>query len=112
MTQSADAAKRTPERSAEESWEGPIVLPRNDPRPSPHSRVFFARLAGETHVYPFDPTADRFVVTADTGITALEALRKSRFEPDHWTLRPSATHGKSKTVRRGGGVFDVDVERA
>jgi len=104
MSDDADASARVPERIVEDVWEGPILLPRNDPRPSPCSRVFFARLAGLTHVYPFDPAGDRFVLTKESEITALKALRQSQFEPDHWTLRPSATHGKSNTVRKTEGV--------
>lgn len=73
-------------------WEGPVYLP--------NGRVFFARLAGDTQTYPFSP-GDRLLVNPVLNIPVLQWLVDSGVVGQEWIVRPNATHGKSRTRRRG-----------
>ncbi len=89
---------RVPVRAAEEGWEGPLFLPG----PAP-GRYFFARVAGFTRAYPFDPSADEVALNPPPGDEALRWLADSRFSGREWIVRESATHARSGTFRRGRG---------
>lgn len=92
-------AARQPLRDGDDGWEGPIHLPRR--RPTDRPRLFFGKLTGRTLVHPFDP-ADTFELPGASRLAALKGLVESRFEPLEWHIRPTAAHGKSKTIVRPG----------
>lgn len=79
-----------------QDWEGRIYLPRLGERVG---ELFYARLAGPTEVYAFDP-ADvvAFHPRAEDG--ALSALAESNFAGQEWRIRTAATHARSRTYRR------------
>jgi len=78
----------------DDGWEGPIFLPRNG---GSGTKVFFARLRGETRFSPFDPEADAVTIQPSPTHTIFDELLRSGFTPREWIVRPNATHGKSKT---------------
>lgn len=89
---------RTPIRSREEGWEGPIHLWKRasgDPR-----RLFFARLWGQTRVYAFDSKTDVFDVSGGTDEQPFRWLHEGGFQPREWHVREAAVHSKSKTLLR------------
>jgi len=95
------SSNRTPIRSREEGWEGPIHLGKRaagDPR-----RMFFARLWGHTRVYPFDSKTDVFNVSGGTDEQPFRWLHEGGFQPREWHIREAAVHSKSKTILRDGG---------
>lgn len=94
-------SNRTPIRSQEEGWEGPIHLWKRaggDPR-----RLFYARLWGHTRVYAFDSETDVFDLSGGADERPFRWLREGGFQPREWHIRESAVHSKSKTVLRDGG---------
>lgn len=89
---------REPVRSGPDEWAGPVFLPRR--RPNTPYRVFFARLSGDTRVYPFLSGQDVFSLPPEGGPPVFQLLRESGFTGTEWVIRDDATHTKSKTVRR------------
>lgn len=91
---------REPTRTGDENWEGPVFLP--DRRAAAHgSRLFYAKLAGPTRTYRFEPERDVVTFDASRGAAVLRHLAESHFTGREWMVRDAATHGKSKTVARG-----------
>lgn len=91
----AAMSQRPSGSASEDGWEGPIFLPRKG---GAAGKLFFARLRGETTVAPFDPSSDTVTIEPSPTHPIFDWLVRSAFTPREWTLRPSATHGKSKTV--------------
>lgn len=90
-------ASRTLVRCGEEGWEGPILLPSAASFSKP--KVFFAKLGGHTHVYPF--AADDVVMIKSTAAApVLRWLVESEFVGTEWSIRENATHARSKSVKR------------
>lgn len=94
-----NSTDRMPTRNAEECWEGPVFLPGKEVNKQEQGKFFFARLAGQIQAYPFN-TEDRALINPSGDIPVLQWLRDSQFEPKEWTIRETATHAKSKTMRR------------
>ncbi|MFN8597000.1 MAG: hypothetical protein U0559_12560 [Anaerolineae bacterium] len=92
--QSAIAA---PISNADEMWAGPIYLPRYLVGASDPGRVFYAKLSGQTQVYPF--AASDSLLLKPT-VPVFNWLIESKFTARDWRLRTNATHAKSKTYRR------------
>ena len=96
--------ERPPLRVGNESWEGPVFLPRRST--TDHGRVFFGSLRGHTVVYPFS-NDDGFALEPSAGGGVLKPLADSGFHPQEWAVRADAIHGKSKTYSRTA-VFTDD----
>jgi hypothetical protein len=83
----------------EETWEGPVFLPRDGRGNAAKGRFFFAKLKGQTTAYPFARTdALSIMPSQEAGI--FRALLDSGFIGEEWLVREDATHGKSKTHAR------------
>lgn len=93
-------ARRELTQSEMANWFGTIYLPSLRPGGACGEKLFYAHLAGETNVYPFDPARDRYQLTPLASHVALHDFRESGFEPRAWNVRPNAQHAKSKTVHR------------
>lgn len=93
----ASGQARTPARYGVEGWEGLIHLPSSD---AGSGKAFFARIRGETWAYPFAPGVDCWSIPPPAGCRLLRALVESDFVPLEWTIRPDASHAKSKTYQR------------
>ena len=91
-------APRIPLRREMEIWEGPIHLPSRQPGSPGPRRLFFGKIGGPTEAFPFDAASDRLTLVPSVPI--LKVLLDSNYRPREWLLRPSATHGKSKTMLR------------
>ncbi|HAB17798.1 MAG TPA: hypothetical protein DCE44_15260 [Verrucomicrobiales bacterium] len=102
MSSESPTTKRELLRTGEESWEGPVFLPRNGYRRAGgrDARLFFGRIRGHTRVFPFVQRDDTVMVMPSGDCDILEALLDSEFVGEEWLVRPDATHGKSKSYRR------------
>ncbi len=98
MSPDIPACARKPCRSGSDGWQGPIFLPRK--KPSASAKVYFAKIAGHTQSYPFCPPQDRVTLQPAPGASILEWLQESHFAGREWIIRESATHARSKTIRR------------
>lgn len=87
----AMAGARPASWSGDDTWEGAIFLPG-----APGQR-FYARLSGDTQVYPFVPGDDRLTIDPAARAAIFGQLRESRFAASEWRLRASAAHLKSQT---------------
>jgi len=97
MSESSMASARHLSRTGEEGWEGPIYLPSGGP--AGKRRVFFGRIGGHTHAYPF--TSDDVLTLAPSKHNPIVAwLAESGFAPKEWTIRKNATHARSRSVDR------------
>ena len=94
----ADLAARKPLRSGKEGWEGPIHLPNARPENPNEARLFLGKIGGPTEAYAFDEACDHLTLKPAKPI--LQMLLDSHFRGREWLIRPNATHGKSKTIRR------------
>jgi hypothetical protein len=86
---------------AEPPWRGEKCMEVVIFLPGTPGKQFFARLAGDTEVYPFSPP-DAVRVKPALGHEALRCLLDSSFAGSEWHLRRDATHSRSKTYKRGG----------
>ena len=98
---SADHAlqEREPEWIGEDGWNGPVLLPGGSRRDEKDGRLFFAKISGETRVYPFLPS-DGLVLKPAQGCDVGQQLIDSGFTGKHWVVREDASHAKSKTYSR------------
>ncbi|MBL8814520.1 MAG: hypothetical protein JNL58_00720 [Planctomyces sp.] len=78
-------------------WLAQILLPFNPQSASLRRRMFFARICGNTQIYPFLHGIDRIKIPEHSGCGAIDSLLKSNFAPVEWLIRPKASHAKSKT---------------
>lgn len=84
-----------PSWSGDDSWAGPIYLPGGrGPAPGP---LFYARLAGHTQLFPFDPARDTLTIHPAARAPIFGQLRASGFAAREWRIRASASHAKSQT---------------
>jgi hypothetical protein len=90
---------REPIRCGHDSWEGPIFLPQSKAGDHRRRRWFAAKLAGDTHVYPFLPTRDEVVIRPSPRCPVLQRLAESKFAGREWIVRESAIHARSKTYK-------------
>lgn len=97
MSAIASASSRKPARCQEERWEGPIFLP--GAKSGTSGEVFFGRLVGHTDSYPFLPE-DTVTIRPDAEAPVFRWLLESEFAGQEWGLRQSATHARSRTVKR------------
>lgn len=92
---------REPSRAGEDGWEGPVFLPEGRRGSGQPGRLFFARIGGQTRVYPFREGHDTVTIRASPGgPTVFRDLVDSRFTGKTWIVRENAEHAKSKTYRR------------
>src|SRR5262245_30736734 len=98
MRADAAAPNRSPSRSGDDGWEGPVFLPSRGPG---KEKAFFARVRGHTHSYAFLPAEDEVTIRPGRDSEALQALIDSRFAGREWAVREDAAHAKSKTYARG-----------
>ena len=97
---SADGV-REPTGVGEGGWSGPVFLPgKAAAAPNGRGKLFFARAAGVTETHPFRSGTDTLTIRLPRDCAALAALVESHFVPTEWSVRPDATHSKSKTYRR------------
>lgn len=92
------AAKSTATRvqSAPEWWEGPIVLPDlKTPAAMPHN-YFFAKIGGDTEIYPFS-ARDLYSIHLAPTAPVFQQLLESHLQPQEWHIRRRAVHSKSNT---------------
>ena len=90
------AGTRPFQRRAEEVWEGTIFLPQDARQKNGANRRFYARLGGQTDIYPFLPSTDVFELAPHND--AMQWLIESNFRPREWRLRANAAHARSQTV--------------
>ncbi|MEX2026835.1 MAG: hypothetical protein WEH44_06030 [Pirellulaceae bacterium] len=91
-------AQRQAIRCGNEGWEGPIFLPGR--RSLAGDKWFYARIGGQTSVYPFLPDRDELSIRPELGPPAISWLAQSHFAGRQWVIRDSAVHAKSKTYAR------------
>ncbi|HUE72205.1 MAG TPA: hypothetical protein VMP01_15080 [Pirellulaceae bacterium] len=91
-------AQRQAIRCGNEGWEGPIFLPGR--RRLAGDKWFYARIGGQTSVYPFLPDRDELTIRPELGPPAIAWLVQSHFAGRQWIIRDSAVHAKSKTYAR------------
>lgn len=101
MSADSTAATRPPVRTAVEGFKGPAFLPRPAKSGSGPGKFFYADIDGLTQAHPFDRTRDTFRLHPSADCPVLAWLAESHFEPTEWLIRDDATHGKSRTFRRG-----------
>lgn len=100
MCRTGALAHRTPTQEREKSWMAKVMLPGNGRSAGRQKKMFFARLAGVTQVYPFVAGEDRVDLHAQDNGDVFQALLKSDFAPVEWVVRSNATHAKSRTCNR------------
>ncbi|MFZ2423976.1 MAG: hypothetical protein WA029_22820 [Anaerolineae bacterium] len=86
---------RPVQRRGQEVWEGTIFLPQGARQKNGANRRFYARLGGQTDIYPFLPAADTFAPAPSSD--AMRWLIESNFQPREWHLRADAAHARSQT---------------
>lgn len=97
MLTAKQSTATTPISTADELWAGPIYLPRYLVGATDPGRVFYAKLGGQTQVYPL---ADSDTLTLRPAVPVFNWLIESKFAPREWRVRVNAAHSKSKTYRR------------
>jgi hypothetical protein len=95
-----DAAARTPLRSGDEGFWGPIFLPSLRLGAAGADKFFVAKISGATRVFAFDQDHDSVIMDPASGPPVLQWLIDSGFRGQEWHVRAAARHGKSKTYRR------------
>jgi len=100
MSAETCVSNREPSHSEYNKWEGPIFLPANDRGRNDRGKLFFAKVGGHTHFYPFSSSKDVVAITPSPGHPILAWLIESSFSGKEWIIRRNATHARSKTVRR------------
>jgi hypothetical protein len=91
----------TPPNGCHTLFEGPIYLPSRQAGSRRRFEVFFARLAGETQIVPFDAERDSLQMAESARHPILKMLIESNFTGVQWRVRSNATHARSKTYERG-----------
>jgi hypothetical protein len=91
---------RQPLRIGEETWEGPVFLPRNSRGNAAKGRLFFAKMKGQTATYTFAQAVDALSIVPSQDAGIFQALLDSGFTGEEWLVREDATHGKSRSYAR------------
>lgn len=102
--------RREPSRCGEESWEGPIFLPKRlheQQKQGSQGNWFLARIRGHTLTYPFIAGQDSITLRPGPDSEFLQDLLDSHFVPNEWAIREAATHAKSKTYKRAELLADL-----
>jgi hypothetical protein len=92
-------ANRAPSRCGQDAWEGPVFLPCQN-RSVADGRLFFGRIRGYTQTYPFLNSSDIITIRPSPSAEIFQRLVDSHFVAEEWSVRPDATHAKSKTYTR------------
>jgi hypothetical protein len=100
MQANSEAPRRQPSRLGEETWEGPVFLPRGCRGRAGKGRFFLAKMQGQTAAYPFMREEDALSIMPSQGAGIFRALLDSGFTGEEWVVREDATHGKSMTYVR------------
>ena len=95
----AMAGSRPASWSGGDTWEGVIYLPSPGKAGAPGPR-FYARLSGDTQVYPFAPGLDTLILDPAARPAIFGQLRESDFAVSEWRVRASAAHLKSQTYSK------------
>jgi hypothetical protein len=98
MTRMADVPGRSPSRSGDEDWRGPVFLPSKRGQGAGSCKSFPARVSGATLTYPFSPSEDLVTIRPSRDDTALRSLVESNFAGREWVLREDGSHAKGKTA--------------
>jgi hypothetical protein len=77
----------------EERWEGALFLPGR-------TRVFYARIGGDTLISPFIPAADTLRLSPSKSHPVVQWLLDSDVRGLEWHVRESGVHARSKTYNR------------
>jgi hypothetical protein len=93
----SDAVAREPARSGVAGWHGPIFLPRDKPGASAGGKWFYARVGGDTRVFPFAPARDTVSFNTPDDQPAFRWLIESGFLGREWVIREDANHARTKT---------------
>jgi hypothetical protein len=96
MSAEVGATSREPVRAGDECWEGPIYLPGPRGSGDASGKYFYARIAGQTRTYPYNP-GDVLEIKPTPGLPVLQRLVDSGFTGKEWAIRAAATHARSKT---------------
>jgi hypothetical protein len=91
---------RSPLRTGEELWEGPIYPPSPANVEPTRRKVFFARIGGQTETFSFDPERDSLTLPPHATMPVVGWLVESGFVVQEWAIRSDAHHARSKTYRR------------
>ena len=97
FARATDGVTRKLASATEESWEGPIYLPRTDGTPTDCGEFFWAKLAGCTECYPCAPS-DTVVFDTSREDSIFAWLSESHFVAREWRIRQRAIHARSKTL--------------
>lgn len=92
---------RTPTHVREEALVARIMLPSRMHSTRRQRKMFFARISGNTHVYPFMAGEDTVVIHPQADGDVFHTLLESDFLPEQWIVRSNAAHAKSRTYNRG-----------
>lgn len=96
----AAAVIRQPSRSGNETWQGPIYLPRTGSSGTSGGYMFYGKMEGHTDVYPFRPDLDQISILPSPNAKVLQDLIDSDFQGKEWIVRQDGTHARSKTYPR------------
>ena len=88
---------KLPDRQLD-SWRGTVYLPGSGPKRA-GTKAFWASIEGATNIRPYGDN-DEFEFETSDQSSVLHHLKRSKFKPLEWRIRPSATHEKSKTYAR------------
>jgi len=94
LFRAVQGAASEPESIVDETWEGPIFLPKSANRPP---QLFIAQLNGRTEHHPFVADRDQLSISSTANHAAVRSRIESKFTPTRWHLRQAAAHAKSKT---------------
>jgi hypothetical protein len=97
MQANSEAPRRQPSRLGQETWEGPVFLPRHCRGRASKGRFFLGKMKGQTAAYPFVRKEDALSIIQSQGAGILRPLLDSGFTGKEWVVREDATHGKSRT---------------
>lgn len=100
MSSSMTDPARTPARSGDEGWEGPVFIPTHRRFGVGDTRLFFGRIKGHTQACRFMALKDTVSIAPPSTPAVLKCLLDSGFVGEEWFVREDASHGKSKTYRR------------
>ncbi len=100
MQADSKRSQRQSLRIGEETWEGPVFLPRSRRGNAAKGRFFFAKMKGQTAAYPFARAEDVLSIRPSQEAGIFQALLDSGFTGEEWVVREDAMHGKSRSYAR------------
>jgi hypothetical protein len=93
---------REPLRVGVDGWEGPTFLPCDGHSPRASSKWFFAKVGGQTRVYPFLSAGDQVTIGPGRSQDALRRVIESGFSGREWSIRVDARHARTRTFGKSG----------